>query len=275
MFLTNHLSYQPTWDANPLLSTHLSTILWIGFIAFFFRLLYLRYFHTLSPIPGPFLASVTRLWLVHATLTWRRHAIEADLHEKYGKIVRISPNELLISDPTYINEIYGAHSHFAKSHWYSAVQPKSKEAMNLLGETNMEKHHLQRRLIGPIFTTQAIRTHEALMDGPILRFVVKMREAAGRPLDLCKWMNILSLDLLTETTFSTSPNYIDAGDDAGNSKDIDAFWQQISWVGLIPGLWRIYTWLSEVLASLGLKFLPLKREASSLSIIKVCIPFSC
>jgi Cytochrome P450 len=276
MFLIKHLLSQSVWeDAVPLSHLSISTALWLVFIVAIVHLLYVRYFHPLSSIPGPFLASITRLWLIQATLTLRRHSIEADLHEKYGSIVRISPNELSISDPIYVHELYGAHSQFAKSDWYSAVEPESKDAMNLLGESDMEKHRHQRRLIGPMFTTQAIKKHESLMDGPILRFVVKMREAASNPQDLCKWMNILALDLLTEVTFSESPNYIDAGDDAGNSQDIDAFWQQISWVGLIPRLWRAYVWLSKKLASAGLKLLPLKREASSLSIVKVCMESLC
>lgn len=247
----------------------LQKILWLGVVALTVRLIFLRYFHTLSSIPGPFSAGLTRLWLVYATLTRQRHLIEANLHNKYGKVVRIAPNELSISDPKYIHDIYGAHGQFAKSGWYSGVTPKDKEAMNLLGESDMGKYRLQRRLMGPIFTMEAIKVHEDLMHRPILQFVEKMRRAKSVPQDLCKWMNILALDLLTEVTFSESPGYINAENDANNSQDIDAFWQQISWVGLLPGFWQAYVWLSEAFASMGWTILPLKREASSLAIMKV------
>lgn len=60
-------------------------------------LAYVFYQQVLSPlagIPGPFFASLSRLWLTE--LSWRggTHEVMVALHKKYGKLVRIGPNEV-------------------------------------------------------------------------------------------------------------------------------------------------------------------------------------
>lgn len=44
-----------------------------------------RYFHPLSKFPGPFWASVTRLWIAVVSLSGKEHEVLYKLHERYGK----------------------------------------------------------------------------------------------------------------------------------------------------------------------------------------------
>jgi hypothetical protein len=222
-----------------------------GAMALVAYIIYQRFFHRLAAVPGPFLASITRLWLVYQSRTLQRHRVEMALHKKYGKIVRISPNELCISDLSYVKTIYGANSRFLKADWYETVEPNDPDAMNLLGERNIEKYKHQRRLIGPLFTTQAVKNRENLMNEPISSFIHKMKGQKGQPIEMVKWMNILAIDLLTEITFSESLNYIQMGDDEKNGEDVDDFWQQIHWVGLIPAFWRWYVWVNGWIGKMG------------------------
>ncbi|KAF2804695.1 cytochrome P450, partial [Mytilinidion resinicola] len=231
---------------------------------------YQRFLHPLSKVPGPFLASITPLWLVYHSRALHRHRLEIDLHKTYGPIVRLSPNEVSLSDPKNIKLVYGASSPFVKSRWYETIASKDPEGMNLLGESDMKKYHAQRRLIGPAFTTESVKRREFLLDKPMGKFVAKMKEGGGRPVDLVKWMNILALDLLTEITFAESMDYISTGDDRDNAKDIDIFWQKVQWVGLVPDMWRGYTWAAEKLRNIGLPLLS-EPTTHNLNIIKFYI----
>jgi len=231
-------------------------------------IIYQRFYHPLATVPGPFFASITRLWLVYQSRTLQRHRIEMALHAKYGKIVRISPNELCISDLNFVKTIYGANSRFLKADWYETVEPKDEDAMNLLGERDMEKYKHQRRLIGPLFTTQAVKNREKLLDKPILKFIEKMEGSKKQPLDLVKWMNILAIDLLTEITFSESLNYVQTGDDEGNAEDVDDFWQQVHWAGLVPIYWRWYVWANGWIGKIGVSPM-FVANIGKLAIIKV------
>lgn len=59
--------------------------------------LHRRYWSDLSDIPGPFWASITRLWHVWVILEGRQNLRLKDLHEKHGHFVRIAPNEVSVS----------------------------------------------------------------------------------------------------------------------------------------------------------------------------------
>lgn len=56
-----------------------------------------RYFSPISNIPGPFLASITRLWHVFHILQGKQSVLLTRLHEKHGPFVRISHDEVSVS----------------------------------------------------------------------------------------------------------------------------------------------------------------------------------
>ncbi len=61
----------------------------------------------LKQIPGPFLASISSLWLVKITRQRRRHLHDIALHRKYGPIVRVGPNEVSLASPAAVKLLYG------------------------------------------------------------------------------------------------------------------------------------------------------------------------
>jgi hypothetical protein len=73
--------------------------------------LYTRYATPLRKVPGPILASITKLWIVKQQRNFLRHFVDMDLHKKYGAIVRIAPNEVMVSSPQAFKTIYGISSY--------------------------------------------------------------------------------------------------------------------------------------------------------------------
>ena len=71
-------------------------------------IVYQRHFSPLAPIPGPYLASITSLWIAHAY--WRQdfHNYSIALHKRYGPVVRVAPDTVSIGDVDAIKVIYGA-----------------------------------------------------------------------------------------------------------------------------------------------------------------------
>ena len=53
-----------------------------------------RIFSPLSKYPGPFLASISRIWYTYINWRGTQHEVLPKLHEKYGDIVRVAPNEV-------------------------------------------------------------------------------------------------------------------------------------------------------------------------------------
>lgn len=63
-------------------------------IPFLLYVVYQRLFSPLANIPGPYLASITRLWLAYNTWRGGTHEFLPALHRKYGPVVRIAPDEV-------------------------------------------------------------------------------------------------------------------------------------------------------------------------------------
>jgi hypothetical protein len=98
-------------EAKELFSRHYILILFGVFIA---RLVYLRYLSPYRDIPGPFLATISPLWRLRAAMNGTINTDIIKGHKKYGKIFRISPDEVSISDPEAIRVIYAHGSGFTK-----------------------------------------------------------------------------------------------------------------------------------------------------------------
>lgn len=58
-----------------------------------------RYFSPISNIPGPLLASITRLHHVFHIFKGNQSEWITKLHDKYGPFVRIAPDEVSVSHP--------------------------------------------------------------------------------------------------------------------------------------------------------------------------------
>jgi len=92
--------------SNRLLTLSLPTVLGALVVFSLGYIIYYRYIHPLSKYPGPFAASLTNFWKVYQYSSQRFHHNLLDLHEIYGPIVRIGPNDLSFSRANAIAPIY-------------------------------------------------------------------------------------------------------------------------------------------------------------------------
>ncbi|KAL8897227.1 MAG: hypothetical protein Q9192_002681 [Flavoplaca navasiana] len=102
-------------DFSSLLAT--ATLLILVYLGY--RAIYNRRLHSLRSFPGPFWGSITDFYNTYLLGTARGHLKMLELHDKYGSVIRISPNLLSFSDPTLLPEIY--HRHVEKTPFYSTA----------------------------------------------------------------------------------------------------------------------------------------------------------
>ena len=69
-------------------------------------LLFRRSISPLSRIPGPFITRFTSLPLIYNEFKSNRRLHVHSLHQKYGPVVRLSPNEVSFTSLDALKEIY-------------------------------------------------------------------------------------------------------------------------------------------------------------------------
>ncbi|KIW17543.1 hypothetical protein PV08_04737 [Exophiala spinifera] len=157
--------HQLGWRALPL----------AGILAIVVYVVYLRYFHPLSKYPGPFLASVTNFWKFYQYSTLRFPNTLIKLHEKYGPIVRIGPNDLDFNYPEAIAPIYKTGKKMPKGVFYNAF---TSFVPNIFGTTDEHHHALRRRQTAHAFSVNALKSMEPIFNQNISNLISKFGACA-------------------------------------------------------------------------------------------------
>lgn len=142
-----------------LLSTKLAALIFLPLayvvISFAYQVIYYRFSHPLRKFPGPFWASVTRLWITYHVVQGDEPQTFQALHKKYGKtyaldlhrdgrgmmdpcrltarpgpVIRITPTMLLVSDATKLPDIYSRQANKSK-HYITGSFGKTESLFNM------------------------------------------------------------------------------------------------------------------------------------------------
>ncbi|KAL9105820.1 MAG: hypothetical protein Q9227_009076 [Pyrenula ochraceoflavens] len=189
--------------AQVLLTVVVASILYNVLTAF--RNLYL---HALSRFPGPRLWAVSRLpyvWnLAKGDLTQRTR----ELHERYGPIVRLAPNELSFIDGQAWHDIYGHHQgspNFPKNPLWMA--PAENGIHSILSASDAD-HSRYRRLLSHAFSERALVEQEYLLISYIDLLIDRLRERAFSPdaaaVDIVQWFNFTTFDIVGDLSLGES-----------------------------------------------------------------------
>lgn len=154
---------------------------------------YRIFFHPLSIYPGPKIAAATSLWYARSHIRGRTPQDILALHNKYGPIVRVAPEELSYANPIAWKEIYGHKSggrpELAKDKKYHAGFGKEQSLLN----ADREYHGELRRLLAHGFSDKALRAQEALIQRYVNVLMSKLHEHGQngtKALDLVEWYNV-------------------------------------------------------------------------------------
>lgn len=126
-------------------------ILFIVLLFFTAYVLYQFYFHPLRHIPGPPLSALTSLdHHVFRYLRGYEHETDRALHAKYGPVVRVAPNTVLVNDPEVLKTIYGGRV-VVKTNYYTAVDWNEYAGVpgvaSVFHETGYEGHKMARKRV--------------------------------------------------------------------------------------------------------------------------------
>jgi hypothetical protein len=238
--------------ALAILTTHWAAILLSSILL---RSLYKRYASPLRQYPGPFLASITRLWKVKSTASGRTHLDHIALHRKYGPVVRIAPNEVSISSPEAARTLLSAGKRFFKTPFYGVFPPP--ENPDIFTETREDVHAMKKRVANVPYGMAAMQQLSPFINDTIELLMKKIDEhISGNKgvFDLGDYLHYFAFDVLGEVAFSRSFGFLAEGRDVDNAiKTIDDSQKYNGIVGQMPELdhllrrnplWQFIPWLS-------------------------------
>lgn len=157
--------------------------------------------HPLAKFPGPWWAHISRIpyWIV---------AVQGDqiklmrrLHEKYGPVIRFSPNELSYTDPQAWKDVCGHYP--GNSENYKAQEahlPYINGTPSLLTAPTTD-HRRMRRVFSPAFSDRSLRQQEPLFHKYVDLLISKLRGTAGQPVPLGQMLNFATFDIMGDLTF--------------------------------------------------------------------------
>ncbi|OAP61609.1 hypothetical protein AYL99_03812 [Fonsecaea erecta] len=186
-----------SWTALPVRLVLLCLLYEIGWI------IYCRVWHPLADVPGPFAASFSRLWIAASVANGRAEHVQRRLHQQYGPLVRIAPDEVSVADPQAIKTIYGIKSGFTKTDFYPPFAPNISLHGDHFTQLDETMHAERRKYVNSIYSMSTILESEPYIDGCIDVFLDKMAQVArqGKEIDLGEWIQWYTFDVIGELFF--------------------------------------------------------------------------
>ncbi|KAI0123266.1 cytochrome P450 [Xylariales sp. AK1849] len=233
-------------------------------IAAIIALLFLRavqFYVRLRYIPGPKAAALTnfvrRLWVASGSI----HQKHTDLHRKYGTVVRVGPNAVLISQPAAIEKIYGFKARFAKSEFYDSIIPRMKggKIPDVFATRDESLHRRMRRPIANLYSVANLTNFEPLVISTIQYFFERLDELyTDMPKDchISEWLQLFTFDVMGKVTFSRRLGFLERGGDVDGV--IENNWKFFKTVAVNTQMpWLDYFWKDNPLIPKSAKKNPL------------------
>ena len=171
-------------------------------------LVYRVWLSPLNKFPGPWQAKISGVWFTSQIENYDTYLRFAALHKKYGRYVRIGPNDLSVSDADLHELAFGQNTRFRKAPWYDNSKPYS--SMHTTRDKSL--HDRRRRTWAPAFSDKALREYEPKVRAFNEKLVERVREHKGSTIDMRKWFNLYSFDVMGKLAFGKDYNMLDSGE---------------------------------------------------------------
>ncbi|KAL6863319.1 hypothetical protein ACO1O0_003567 [Amphichorda felina] len=213
MAVLQHISTILEWpqadEWQPALLRAAAVILCLTVVRHIGTVVYNLYFHPLRHVPGPKLwVAVPLLNVINKIRGTADYRIR-ELHEEYGDVVRLAANELSFISPEAWKDIYGhGHADFPK-YYPPGVHLDPRQII----ASNARDHFRYRRAMLPAFSEKALGQQEPLITVYVNLLIQRLREVSetGQPIDMVRWYNLTTFDLIADLAYGESLNGLTEG----------------------------------------------------------------
>jgi len=176
-------------------SASLQAIVLVFVLVYFLHELVIYPFYTspLANVPGPKLYAITKWRMVWTDFTKQRTKTIHEMHQKYGNVVRIGPDDLHFSGDEPMRIIYGAGTVFSKPAFYNLFSAYGVRPMfAMIGNRD---HGERRKTISNTYAKSYILSPsvERLLQDKVTDFMNRVHGT----IDVVTEFHLLGLDIIT------------------------------------------------------------------------------
>ncbi|KAJ6025062.1 hypothetical protein N7540_005859 [Penicillium herquei] len=161
--------------------------------------------HPLSKYPGPLLWRAFRFPFLLSMMGGKLPHQVKILHERYGDIIRVAPDELSFIDPDAWRDIYTKGREFVRPDQFKD-QPPGKTASNLIACSESE-HARLRKILAPGFSEKYAMEQEPIIQSYVDKLFTKLDDRVqndqSSAVDVVEWINYLAFDLIGDLTWGS------------------------------------------------------------------------
>ncbi|CAG9982954.1 unnamed protein product [Clonostachys byssicola] len=176
-------------------------------------LVYNIYFHPLRNYPGPKIWAASRIPYALMIISGHSHKRVLQLHEQYGEVVRIAPDELAFISPEAWHNIMG---HRKQGQGENGKDPLFWEPQpNAIIAASRENHGRLRRVLAHGFSSQAIMDQQPLVRRYVDLLIERLRERCKdgtEPVGMVSWYNWTTFDIIGDLVFGESFGCLEGSD---------------------------------------------------------------
>jgi cytochrome P450 len=135
------------------------------------------------------------------------------MHERYGPVVRVAPDELSFIDPEAWKDIYSNRTIHKDATW---TGNEEKDHPMSIVSTDEATHLRNRRALTGAFTEHAVAEHAAVLEDLVGTMIERFMEATNNAnnhavLNIVDWLNWLAFDISGALSFGESFDSVKSG----------------------------------------------------------------
>jgi cytochrome P450 len=171
----------------------------------------------LRKFPAPSYAGFSTIWRIIQNLNYRHYLAVHQAHQELGTHVRIAPNHISVSDPKAMNDIYGHGANFLKDAWYDGG---AGEYRHMADSRIKSEHQAKRKMFAHVFAQKTIANLEPVVTGKAALLVsqIDKKASAGEMVNLRRYLNYFTIDLISELLYGESLGCLNRGNDIVNAE---------------------------------------------------------
>lgn len=140
--------------------------------------IYRALLHPLRTVPGPLICRLTSLWTYYHSFVGDECQTIDRLHAKYGPVLRIGPNEVIISDGNALAPIYTHKGGFLKAACYQNFDIGGHAT--IFSALDPDHRAIRSKAVLPLFSTTNIRAGNEIIEACAKKYIGRFREESRR-----------------------------------------------------------------------------------------------